>query len=454
VALVTAFASSAAGSATAAGQTGATWGSNASTSSISATVYVSSIGCSKVPPGTYAGQQAGIELFGSYKSAGATVYPFDFAGYYSYCHGHTAFYSPEFLTSDPGTGMLTFKPGGFAISPGDPLALTIKTGQSGVTLTITDVNTHRTVTMSGPNLGPSTGWAAGMMPIFGGATGSPHLTGSVPLVNNHKHYKPYGGPGTIPGPVPFAPVVFQELTVDGRTVSSSDRDIHQTEWRSPNGSPAAYVPPPSKGSFVVTRVLLKRPHLGKNFDVTLAGGTVWIELPGTHKFVKLSAGMQIPNGSKIDARHGSVQITLGVLHGKSETGIFYDGEFVLHQNGKSGATTATLSGGGFGGCPKPTTKKPHSDGHSGNQLATASVAKAKKKGKKVSSLWANAHGSFTTKGSNGAAAVLGTKWYTEDTCDGTYFKVDRDKIKVTVFYPHPHYVIVTAGHSYFAPDRS
>ena len=78
-------------------------------------------------------------------------------------------------------------------------------------------------------------------------------------------------------------------------------------------------------------------------------------------------------------------------------------------------------------------------------MTVASVAKAsnKPKGKPLRSLWANAHGSFTTKGSGGAAAVLGTKWLTEDTCAGTCFRVVRDKVEVTVYYPHPHKVVVT-----------
>ena len=60
--------------------------------------------------------------------------------------------------------------------------------------------------------------------------------------------------------------------------------------------------------------------------------------------MKLIAGEQIPNGSEIDARHGSIQITLGLPHGKSETGVFYSGRFFLRQNKKSGDASATLSG--------------------------------------------------------------------------------------------------------------
>ena len=469
VALVTAFSSSAAGSSAAAVQAGATWSSSAPASSVSATVYVSAIDCSNVAPHTYAGQQVGVELLGSYSTAGSTVPSFDFAGYYSYCHGDTAIYAPEFLISNPRTGMLTFKRGGFGISPGDPLALSITSGQSGVTFTITNLNTHRKATVTGPDLGPSAGWAAGVMAIFGGASGNPYRTGLVPL---YQKYSPTGGPNTIPGPAPFAPVVFQKLTIDGTgAVTASLPGIHRTRWKGshkrptagvtllsngihkhkhPHALPAAGVARSTEGSFSVTT--LAPPKLGKTADITRAGGNVLVEIRGTHKFVRLRGSREIPINSRIDAGSGSAQLTLGLPHGGVETGIFYDGTFGLDQSKKSGQTTATLVGGDFARCSKSTNGETASVAGFGKGHAVASVARAKKKGKKVRGLWANAHGNFTTKGTNGAAAVLGTKWFTEDTCDGTYFKVDRDKIKVKVFYPHPHYVTVTAGHSLFIPN--
>jgi hypothetical protein len=412
--------------------------------SVSTTVYVSAIDCSSVATGAYAGQRSGIQVFGSYTSDGRTVYPFDFGGYYSYCHGNTAVYTPEFLTSDPATGMLRFKPGAFTVSPGDPLTVTITNRSSGVTLTITDINTKQTQTVTGPDLGPSNGWAAGVMPIFGDTGGSPYVSGSVPLVDN---YTPSGGPNTLDGPVPFAPVVFGDMVIDGTTLNAPNSSIQETKWTEPSGSAVADVSLPSRGSFVASRI--KPPTLGKSADVTPVRGTVLIQIPGTHKFRKLRKGQQIPNNSKIDTTHGSVQVTLGLPHGKSETGVFYNGQFLLHQNGTTGSTTATLMG-GSSKCAS-TAKVAN---YTGPGVASVAKAKSKNNGKKVRSLWANAHGSFTTKGSGGAAAVLGTKWYTEDTCDGTYFKVARDKIKVTAYYPHRHTVTVTQGHSFFAPNKA
>ena len=104
--------------------------------------------------------------------------------------------------------------------------------------------------------------------------------------------------------------------------------------------------------------------------------------------------------------------------------------------------------------PWPTTARPTAaqpePGRASAARGVAHMAKTTTKKKKVQSLWSNAHGNFTTKGSAGAAAVLGTKWLTENECGGTYFRVVRDKILVTAYYPKPHTVVVTQGHSYFA----
>jgi hypothetical protein len=443
LAVIAVLAPSALGSRPVAHTGGATWSSTSPANSISTTVYVSAIDCSGVGSNAYAGQQSGVELFGSDTSNGTPVYPFDFAGFYSYCHGGTANYSPEFITADRTTGLLTFRPGDLAIAPGDPLQVSIATGGSQITLTITDLNTHQSDTATGPKLGPSTGWTAGTMPMFGG--GAPYINSSVLLVDN---YTPSDGPTTIDGPVPFAPVVFQALTVDGSVVGGPGGNSG-SKWVGPTGDTAADASDPSLGDFITTRVKLKPPILGTNADITPVSGYTLIRIPGTNRFEKLIAGEQIPNGSEINADHGSIQITLSLPNGKSETGVFYDGRFFLHQNKKNGDVTATLSGGSFASCKKPS-KKGHSDG----RLASVAKAKTKSKSKKkVRSLWANAHGNFTTKGSGGAAAVLGTKWYTEDRCDGTFFKVTRDKIKVTVYYPHRHTVIVKQGHSFLAPAK-
>ncbi len=446
--------------------TGAFWTGAGPAGSLSGTVYVSAVGCKHVRPGQVAGQRSGMELFGTYSHGGTLVRPFDFAGFYSYCSGHRRSYRAEFLISEPGAGLLQFRPAGFAVAPGDPLRITITVVGARLRLTMTDVNTHRSRSTVGPSLGLRTGWAAGMLPIYAGANGEPILRGALPLVDE---YSPTGGPNADAGPAPFAPVVFRAFSVGGARLNFRPAASSSSAWHGNTGSHAS-VTHPADGAFVVIGTL-RPPRLGKTVDVTLVSGTSAIRTPGARRFHNLKQAREIPNGSEIDVSHGQVQLTLGLPHGKSETGVFYDGQFKLHQNRRTGATTATLTGGnplaacsaGAAGSGSAVVVAPsaHAAAAGAERGQAARRGKKRKKpghtsnkprGKRLRSLWANAHGSFTTQGSGAAAAVLGTRWFTEVTCAGTYFKVARDKIRVTVDYPHPHTVLVTQGHSFFAPN--
>jgi hypothetical protein len=474
--LASAFVTSALGSGAIGGGAAATVHSSAPARSISATAYVSAIYCAGVGRRQFAGQRSGVQLLGRYTRLPDSAVAPDFAGYYSYCRGRTAIYRAEFMVSDTTSGLVYFKPARFRVAPGDPLAVSVRRSSSGVTLTITDLNTKRTRTVRGPVLTPNSGWAAGALELLGRQSGAPFLTGSAALVNL---YSPTGGPAAVPGPVPWAPMVFQHLRVDGRTVGRKTRHLQLTTWRvgasiasaaHVNATVAgtkptnATVTPPSNGSFESNDGGLPTPTLGKNVDITPVSGDVLIKEAGQKNFKHVPKGALVPNGSLVDASHGSVQMTLAVPGGKYETGVFYDGMFQLNQDHRSGTMTATLTNRqGTKYCPATAIGPGGAVGiASAARLAsaaraTASTAKGKSKGnghgKKVGGLWANAHGSFTTQGSGGSAAVLGTKWYSENTCAGTYFRVVRDKIKVTAFYPHRHTVIVTAGHSYFAPNQ-
>ena len=464
--LAFAFVTSAIGSGGIVNGKAATVHSSSPASSISATEYVSAIYCGGVGRRQYAGQRAGVQLLGRFSRRSQSVEAFDFAGYYSYCRGRTPIYTPEFIVTNSSTGLAYFRPGHFHISPGDPLIVSVSRTGSGVKLKITDFNTKKSRTASGPALTPNLGWAAGALALFARPTGAPYLTGFVALLNL---YSPSGGPAAIPGPVPWAPMVFQHLRVNGHLVGRRTKHLQLTMWHVGGGIASAHVrasaaggnpvnatvTPPSNGSFESNDGGLPKPKIGKNVDITPVTGDVLVRGPGEKHFKRVPKGALVPNGSEIDAPHGTVQMTLALPGGKYETGVFYDGSFKLNQDRHTGATTATLSDGtGLKYCPATAVGPGDAVGIASAARASATIAKAKGKGKKVGSLWANAHGNFTTKGSGGAAAVLGTKWYTEDTCTGTYFHVVRDKIKVTAYYPHPHTVIVTAGHSYFAPNQA
>ncbi len=222
--------------------------------------------------------------------------------------------------------------------------------------------------------------------------------------------------------------------------------------RTPGGESAGseasaftYVPAPATaaGSGAVSAAVFfapPAPVLGSTGNVSPVSGTVLIKLPGSNTFVPLSALRQIPFGTVIDATHGRVSVTTAGPHGGTQTGEFFDGEFVLTQ-GSNGLVVATLTGGNFAVCPRhgAASKARH---------ASASATHASSK-HVVRKLWANAHGSFSTKGNYAAGAVQGTEWLTEDRCDGTLIRVTRDKVRVTNLVNHRH-ASVKAGHSYLA----
>jgi hypothetical protein len=171
------------------------------------------------------------------------------------------------------------------------------------------------------------------------------------------------------------------------------------------------------------------PVLRASADVAPVGGTVLLRVPHGSAFLPLSSAENVPMGSTIDATNGTVEITVALPDGATQTGDFYDGEFVVTQ-AADGRVTATLTGGSFKGCPTPRKSSKH-------RKAVIRLAGAKKTATTVvRKLWGSAHGTFTTSARSGSASVLGTIWLTEDRCDGSYFKVTKDTIAVTAF-AHP-----------------
>jgi hypothetical protein len=189
-------------------------------------------------------------------------------------------------------------------------------------------------------------------------------------------------------------------------------------------------------------IVVPPPVLAKTGNVAPVSGKVLVELPGTKTFVPLSSLKQIPFGTIVEATHGTVSVTSAQPNGTTQTGEFFEGQFILTQE-RDGQIVATLSGGNFSVCP--TARERAHIASAGAPLARAAVS-----GKHVvRKLWANAHGKFSTKGNYAAGAVQGTEWLTEDLCEGTLIKVTRDKVAVTNLVNHKH-VEVKTGHHYLA----
>ncbi len=211
------------------------------------------------------------------------------------------------------------------------------------------------------------------------------------------------------------------------------------------------------------------PVLGKTGNVAPVSGGVSLRAPGASKFAPLSTLVQIPFGTVIDATRGRVSVTVTLPNGKTQTGEFFSGEFVLRQ-GANGLVIAELTGGNFSVCPTKR-ERAHIAGSVASSLrfvgaglpgfmsaglpgsvsagSPSASAAAASGSHVVRKLWANAHGKFSTKGNYAAGAVQGTEWLTEDRCDGTYIKVTRDRVAVTNLVNHRH-VEVASGRHYLA----
>ena len=91
-------------------------------------------------------------------------------------------------------------------------------------------------------------------------------------------------------------------------------------------------------------------------------------------------------------------------------------------------------GGDFSVCPTAPER---------SHVARASAKHASRK-HVVRKLWSEGHGHYSTKGNYAAGAVLGTRWLTEDLCEGTLIRVVTDRVAVTNLVNHRH-VTVRAG---------
>lgn len=233
-----------------------------------------------------------------------------------------------------------------------------------------------------------------------------------------------------------------DVTVTSRSGTSAVTAGDRFTYELPGTSTCPCAPPNLIFFNMGVPPVVPPPVLARTGNVAPVSGTVLVKLPGTTTFVPLSSLRQIPFGSVIDATNGTVSVTTAVPGGKTQTGQFFSGEFILRQ-GPNGLVVAELTGGNFSVCP---TKRERS-----HIARAASVrAQAAASGKHVvRKLWANAHGKFSTKGNYAAGAVQGTEWLTEDLCEGTLIRVTRDKVAVTNLVNHRH-VEVKKGHKYLA----
>jgi hypothetical protein len=175
---------------------------------------------------------------------------------------------------------------------------------------------------------------------------------------------------------------------------------------------------------------------GQIAGVKEVAGSVLIKEKGTNKFVPLNGQTEIPIGSQVNTLNGTVLLTAGLGGGKTNSANFSQGLFTIQQAKKAGAyMTLRMDGGNFRLCKRSAGK--------------ALSIEANKTKKRVRRLFGSGKGRYRTRGRYSAATVRGTKWLTQDQCNGTLTRVLRGVVSVRDFRAHKT-VKVRAGHSYLA----
>jgi len=255
------------------------------------------------------------------------------------------------------------------------------------------------------------------------------------------NYREDASSPTIDAGAPDPELSTTDLDGNGRALGSAP-DMGAYEFV-PGGAPSQPGPPTTSPPAPPAVV----PVYGVSVTLAPISGVVTVEVPHAKTFQTLTAGMTVPVGSVIDARHGAVALTSAInRQGASRTGDFHGGRFFVGQSRKGSARTKLrLLGGSFAAC-----RRSHRFRH--DVLARAAGGRPKPHHRVVRQLWGSDNGGkFTTVGRGASAAVRGTVWLTQDRCDGTLIKVLKGHVVVR---DHHHHVITLGpGQSYLAHVR-
>jgi hypothetical protein len=232
------------------------------------------------------------------------------------------------------------------------------------------------------------------------------------------------------------------------------------------------------------------PVVGKEANFTPVSGTVYVKPPpGTTVagfesnlssraiaaltkgvgFIPLTQARQLPVGTEVDARKGTLKLVTATTtakkakkgkkatKAKTQSGDFSLGLFQVLQSEKrstKGLTTLSLLDSGiFPGAPSYKTECA-SVGKTMN-MPTGARRLFEKKRKKLSSkvlqtLSSSEHGNYQTRGKYSAATVRGTVYSVSDRCDGTLTVVKRGEVVVTDYRRPKKPVTLHAGRRYLA----
>jgi hypothetical protein len=154
-------------------------------------------------------------------------------------------------------------------------------------------------------------------------------------------------------------------------------------------------------------------------------------------FVPLTEARQVPVGSFLDTRKGTVRLESAANSaGKRQRGTFLQSLFQIRQSKRRsarGLTDLVMKGSSFRRCRA-----------GGSKGAGAALSR-----RAIRRLRANARGRFRSTGRHSSATVRGTVWQMEDRCNGTLTRVRRGRVVVRDFR-RKRSITLTTGKSYLA----
>jgi PKD domain len=209
----------------------------------------------------------------------------------------------------------------------------------------------------------------------------------------------------------------------GRPVAQATLQIEVAAAAAP---PRSLSPPPP--AVAPTQAL--QPDLGETLLADPISGRIRVRLPGDESFQQLPDIEELPMGSTIDARRGRVELTtVRDRRNRLQDGRFYGGIFRVRQRARDRFVTELVLSQRLAPCPRP---------------GSASAARAAKR-----RLWGDGEGRFRSRGRYSSAAVRGTRWLVQDSCDGTLTRVRTGVVAVRDFV-RDRRIVLTAGERYLA----
>ncbi|HYI17080.1 MAG TPA: hypothetical protein VD836_00150 [Solirubrobacteraceae bacterium] len=157
------------------------------------------------------------------------------------------------------------------------------------------------------------------------------------------------------------------------------------------------------------------PEQGRSVVLEPVSGDVEVRPEGSTRYRDLTGRRRHRVGVTVDAQEGAVRLIVSRGGGAVSKAVFSEGKFtVTQERGDDPLVTLTLTGPSYADV---------CDGASA----------ARKRRQRVRRLWGDGKGSFRTSGRYSAATVRGTRWLTEDRCDGTVTRVVRGSVEVDDF---------------------